>query len=154
MVRPRFHLFTTILFVVLALVAPSAGWGAEATLTNPDGNPVEWDAWVADNAPVAVLLWASWEPDADGVLADLDRISKAARAKGFDLVVVAVQEPFKEAAESLDGSGVDWLHDRYGRLLKDYRVVTIPRLLVIADDGRVVEQLDVDSQALSAWGGE
>ena len=112
MVRPRLRSFTAILFVVFALVSPSPGTGAEATLTTPDGNPVEWGAWLAENAPVAVLLWASWEPDADDVLADLDRISEAARAKGLDLVVVAVQEPFKEATESLDGAGVDWLHDR------------------------------------------
>lgn len=130
------------------------GVAAGTALTMPDGSPVVWSEWVADQAPVAVLLWASWVPSAEETLNDLDQITAAARAHGLDLVVVAVQETLEEAAESLEGVDVVWLHDRYGHLLKDYRVVVIPRLLVFAEDGRVVEQLEVSPRSLRAWGGE
>ena len=138
----------------LAGLGFAVGSGAETTLTTPGGNPVVWSSWVSENAPVAVLLWASWEPDADKVLADLDSIADAAKSRNLGFVVVAVQEPLEEATESLGSAGVDWLHDRYGRLLKDYRVVSIPRLLILSDDGRVVERLGADPASLKTWGGE
>ena len=143
-----------ILVAVFALGAPPLIFGAETTLTTPDGEPVLWSDWVAENAPVAVLLWVSWVPGADETVADLDRITSAARAHDLDLVVVAVQEPLEEATEILDSANVNWLHDRFGHLLKDHRVVTIPRLLVFEKDGRVVEQLEVSRNSLRSWAGE
>ena len=141
------------LTAALALGLPAVGSAAGSTVTTSDGRGVVWTDWLGDNAPVAVLLWASWVPDADKTLADLETIIAAANARGLDLVLVVVQEPLEEARESLSDIGVTWLHDRYGHLLKDYRVVSIPRLLVIAEDGRVVERLDVNMESVRAWGG-
>jgi len=154
MKRPWFPSVIVALIAVLTLGFPSVGVAADLTLTMPDGSPVVWSDWVADQAPVAVLLWASWIPSAEETLADLDQITAAARAKGLNLVIVAVQETLEEAAESLEGIDVGWLHDRYGHLLKDYRVVVIPRLLVFAEDGQVVERLEVSPRSLRTWGGE
>jgi len=153
MKRPSFPSVIVTLIAVLTLGFPGVGAAAGTTLTTPDGSPVVWSDWVADQAPVAVLLWASWVPSADETLTDLDQITAAARAHGLDLVIVAVQETLEDAAESLDGVDVGWLHDRYGHLLKDYRVVVIPRLLVFADDGRVVERLEVSPKSLREWSG-
>jgi thiol-disulfide isomerase/thioredoxin len=146
--------------VVLALIAAIA-WGgpliasAEGALpTTPEGVPVAWSGWIGDHAPVAVLLWASWVPDADEALADLDRISAAAEARGLDLVVVVVQEPIEEARDAIGGADVEWFHDRYGDLLKEYRVVSIPLLLVFSADGKVTERVAVTSEALQAWSGK
>ncbi len=150
----RFSPVIAILIAGFALAAPPVILGAETTLTTPDGEPVVWSEWVAENAPVAVLLWASWVPAADETLGDLDRITSAARAHDLDLVVVAVQEPLEDATEILDGANVNWLHDRFGHLLKDHRVVTIPRLLVFEKDGRVVERLEVSPDSLRSWAGE
>ena len=154
MKRPWFPSVLVLLTAVLTLGVPSVGVTAGTTLTTPDGSPVVWSDWVADQAPVAVLLWASWVPSAEETLADLDQITAAARANGLNLVIVAVQETLEEAAESLEGVDVGWLHDRYGHLLKDYRVVVIPRLLVFSEDGREFERLEVSPESLRAWGGE
>lgn len=131
-------------------VAPAEG----ASPTTPEGVPVAWSSWIGDHAPVAVLLWASWVPDADEALADLDRISAAAEARGLDLVVVVVQEPIEEARQAIGSADVEWFHDRYGDLLKDYRVVSIPLLLIFSADGKVTERVAVTSEALQAWSGK
>jgi thiol-disulfide isomerase/thioredoxin len=134
--------------MALTVGFPCAGFGAGAAVTAPDGRPVDWSDWVSENAPVAVLLWASWVPDADGTLADLGRIDAAVRKRDLELVVVAVQEPLQDASESLGSIDVPWFHDRFGSLLKDYRVVSIPRLLILAEDGRVVERLDARPESV------
>ena len=154
MKRPWFSSVIVTLIAVLVLGFPSVGVAAGTTLTMPDGSPVVWSEWVADQAPVAVLLWASWVPSAEETLTDLDQITAAARAQGLNLVVVVVQETLEEATESLDDIDVAWLHDRYGHLLKDYRVVVIPMLLVFSEDGRLVERLEVSPKSLREWGGE
>lgn len=145
---------------VLVLIAAIA-WGGPliasaegASPTTPEGVPVAWSGWIGDHAPVAVLLWASWVPDADEALADLDRISAAAEARGLDLVVVVVQEPIEEARDAIGGADVEWFHDRYGDLLKEYRVVSIPLLLVFSADGKVTERIAVTSASLKAWSGQ
>ncbi len=154
MERTPFQLATVVLVAIIGLAGPSLGVAAGASPTTPDGVPVAWPDWVSANAPVAVLLWASWVPDADTALADLDRISAAARGRGLDLVVVAVQEPIAEATESIGDADVTWFHDRYGELLKQYRVVSIPVLLVLSNDGKVTERIAVTRASLQAWGGE
>ena len=152
----QIRLFLVLLtLTAVTVIGPShTASAAGSTVTTPDGGSVAWADWLGDNAPIAVLLWASWVPDADSTLADLDRITAAASARGLELVLVVVQEPLNEARESLGNIDVEWLHDRYGHLLKEYRVVSIPRLLVVAEDGRVVERLEVDVESLRAWGGE
>lgn len=144
----------SLVFAALVLGCSGIIEGAETTLTTPDGRPIVWADWVSDHSPVAVLLWASWVPDAERTLADLDAIVAATGRRGLDFVVVAVQEPLDEASKSLAGTEVSWLHDRYGRLLKDYRVVAIPRLLVFADDGRLIERLEIDQDSMRHWGSE
>jgi thiol-disulfide isomerase/thioredoxin len=141
------------LAVIIASACPLSSWAAESTVTTPEGRPIVWSDWLRDNAPVAVLFWASWVPDAARSLDDLATITAAARAHDLDLVLVVVQEPLDDALEHLSGIEVRWFHDRYGQLLKDNRVVSIPRILVIAEDGRVIEEIEVKPAALRTWGG-
>jgi len=143
---------TSVLAVAFAIGLPVFAFSAEATLTTHDGRPIAWSDWVDDNAPVAVLLWASWVPNADETLAGIGELTAAAESRGLELVLVVVQEPLEEARDSLKGVNVIWYHDRYGHLLKDYRVVSIPRLLVIAEDGRAIERLEAKPQSLSVRG--
>lgn len=154
MERTRCLLANAVLMAAIAVGTLSPGVAAGESPTTPDGVPVAWPDWVSANAPVAVLLWASWVPDAGTTLADLDRISAAARSRGLDLVVVAVQEPIAAARESIGDADVTWFHDRYGDLLKQYRVVSIPILLVLSDDGKVTERIAVTRESLQAWAGE
>jgi len=140
--------------MVIALGVTISASAAGPTVTTPDGRPLEWSGWIDDNAPVAVLLWASWVPGADTTLTDLGGIRTAVRDRGLDLVVVVLQEPIEEAKESLEGVDITWFHDRYGHLLKDYRVVSIPRILVIDEEGRVVERLDATTASVRSRGGE
>ncbi len=123
------------------------------TVTTADGRPVEWAEWLAENGPVAVLLWASWVPDAAATLDDIDTITAAARRRNLELILVVVQEPLSEAHRSLDGIDIRWFHDRYGHLLKENRVVSIPRLLVFSGEGAVTERIEVGPESIRAWGG-
>jgi hypothetical protein len=70
------------------------------------------------------------------------------------LVVVSVQEDLDDARRGLEGTEAAWLHDRYGGLLKHYRVVTIPGLLIVAADGEVLARLAPTVEALRGWKGE
>ncbi len=138
-------------FFITGYTASSSAVGL--TVTTSDGRPVVWADWLEENGPVAVLLWASWVPDAATTLDNIDTITATARTRDLDVILVVVQESLSEAQESLEGVDVRWFHDRFGHLLKEYRVVSIPRLLVISGDGTVVERLEVKPESLRAWGG-
>ncbi len=112
-----------------------------------------WDDWVENQGQVAVLLWASWAPGAQDVIDRVEELESAAAARNLGLVVVSVQEEVEEARRALDGTNVAWLHDRYGGLLKHYRVVKIPALVVVAGDGGVMTRLEPTAEALRGWEG-
>jgi hypothetical protein len=145
--------FAAVLAIFIAVTHPLWISAADPAVTTPDGRPVVWAGWLEENGPVAVLLWASWVPDASVTLDNMETISAAARQQGLGLILVVVQEPLGEAKESLEGVEVRWFHDRYGHVLKANRVVSIPRILVISADGTVVEQLEAKPEAVRAWGG-
>jgi len=144
----------TGIVLVLGLVVASGALAAGGVdLRYPDGTPVPWEKWVARTAPVAVVVWSSWQPRAPEVLERRHALEKACRAKGLRLVFVDVVEPLEAARKALAGTGVTWLHDRHGSLLKRCRVVTVPALVVIDRKGRVVARLEPTPEAVKAWGG-
>ena len=151
----RLSHFSVAAIIAAFIVTGQAGGASAAgpTVTTPDGRPVVWAEWLDEHGPVAVLLWASWVPDAAATLDNLDTITAAARKRDLDVILVVVQESLGEAQESLEGIDIRWFHDRFGHLLKKNRVVSIPRILVISRDGTVVEQLDVKPESIRAWGG-
>lgn len=115
---------------------------------------MEWTEWVEGQGTIAVLFWASWAPGARDAIAGIGGLESAAATRNFGLVVVSVQEEQDEARQGLEGTNVAWLHDRYGALLKHYRVVTIPALVIVGRDGEVIARLDPSAQALRAWKGK
>lgn len=136
----RVPIFVVAALASAVLVADVAGAAPPGpTVATPDGRPVGWSDWLAERAPVALLMWASWVPDAERVLDDLGPVAAELRGRNLDLVVIVVQETLDEARAGLAGRDVEWLHDRYGLLLKQYRVVSIPRLLILDDEGKVAE---------------
>ncbi len=143
----------TLAIAVAGGAAPAAA-ADEVTVTTPSGEAVGWTGWVGDRGPVAALLWASWIPDAGAQLEVVPAMAAAARAKGLELVLVTVQDDLEAAGRAIGATEVPWLHDRHGELLKHYRVVRIPALLVIGRDGRLIGRLEPDPQALRAWKGE
>jgi hypothetical protein len=66
-------------------------------------------------------------------------------------VIVAVQEGFDEAATVLERSRAPWLHDRHGAILKEYRLIEVPGLIVVDGQGRVEAKLDPTPAALAEW---
>ncbi|HSL18059.1 MAG TPA: redoxin domain-containing protein [Methylomirabilota bacterium] len=152
----RSRVVASLAAVLLCTVAsgPPACDGAEVTVTSPTGDSVAWSGWVRDHGPLAVVLWASWAPGADRARTALDELAKAAEERGFELVLVAVQEPFDEAAGGLEGVRVQWFHDRHGALLKQYRVVSIPALVVLDAEGRVITRLEATARSLRGWEGQ
>ncbi len=142
-----------VVVVVTTISLADAASAAEIVLTTPEGERVVWSSWVGERGPLVVLLWASWVPRSAETLDQLDELSRAARQDGLDLVVVAVQEPLEDAEDGLAGLDLVWLHDRYGELLKEYRVVTVPRLVIVDRDGRKQRTLPPDPAALRRGGG-
>jgi len=148
-------LVAAVLTAVLAAVpvlaqAPSP---VALQLEYPDGTPVAWERWVAANGPVALVVWASWAPRSGRVLEVLDGLRKAAGEKGLSLVFVAVQEPMDDASRGLGGTGMTWFHDGRGTVLKRFRVVTVPSLVVLDPQGEVLGRLEASPEALRSWEG-
>jgi hypothetical protein len=149
--RIGFRLRSSLVIAVLILAASGIAHAAEVTVLNPSGAPVGWQTWLDEHAPVAVILWASWVPEASATIHEMAALAGAARDRGLELVLISVQEDAEEVRLDLENSNIDWLNDRYGDLLKHYRVVKIPALLVIGEDGRVAARLDATAEALRAW---
>jgi len=148
------HFLVAAIMTAFIVMGHAAGsFAAGPGVTTPDGRPIVWAEWLEENGPVAVLLWASWVPDAGTTLESLGTITAAAQKRDLDVILVVVQESLSEAKESLEGTDIRWFHDRFGHLLKDNRVVSIPRILVIAGDGTVIEQLEAKPESIRTWGG-
>lgn len=151
---------TIPVFVALAVavVCPSnlpaqAPVAQEVQAVRPDGTPVGWQRWVQSKAPVALVMWASWTPQATAVLDRLPAIQAACRAKGLKLAVIDVQEPMADGRRALEGRGVEWLGDRHGSVLKRTRAIRVPSLVILAADGSVVARLEATAEAVSGWSG-
>ena len=139
--------------IPLAVILTTAlsGGAAELILAKPDGGAARWSEWLEANGPAAVVVWASWAPGADEVADELDQIAAAARSQQLALVVVGVQESAEEAALVLGRSGAPWLHDRHGAILKEYRLIRVPILVVVDRQGEVLARLEPSAEALRAW---
>jgi hypothetical protein len=125
---------------------------AEVSLSAPDGASVSWSARLEARGPCAVLLWGSWLPESDSVLAEVPDLQRIASERGLDLVVVAIQEPREVSRSALGNLGVSWLHDRHGSMLKVLQVFEVPRLVVVADDGTVRARIEPSAGALAGLG--
>jgi len=146
------------LLMTTGLVVPLAASESEharepAGMLAPDGSRFPWWEWLAENGPVAALVWTSWVPRSELVLDAHDELRKACEERGLSLIVIDVQEPLVEAREALDPRGVVWVHDRHGAVLKRHRVFRLPRLLILETDGRMVAELEPRPEAVRAWSG-
>ena len=138
-----------VVFVVLATLLATVAVGADPSLDDGvSGAPLVWSDWVAKRGPVAVLVWASWAPEARSVVDDFEAFTIASREAGLHLVLLDVQEPLEDGRSALAGSGIDWIHDRHGDLLKLYRVITVPSVIVVEADGSLRGRLDATPEAL------
>jgi len=153
-VKRRKPLLISVVCGALASAGVPGVGAAEITVADPGGEPVTWSSWVEEHAPVAVILWASWTPGARETIDRLPEMAAAARSRNLDLVVVSLQEDIDEARRILGSVKVTWLHDRYGNLLKHYRVVRIPALLVIDRNGEASARLDPIPESINAWSNE
>jgi hypothetical protein len=144
--------------VVVAL-AVVAGMAAIAIATEPvllmdsKGNPVRWDDWLEVNGPAAVVVWSSWVPGGEAVKRQLPGILRDCERRRLSLIVIDVQEPIEAAIEAL-GQTVEWLHDRHGAILKQYRVIELPAMIVVARDGSLMARLAPTAEALAGWSGQ
>jgi len=133
---------------VVVLLAGSSAGAADLALTDPAGTAVDWPEWIRANGPAAVLVWASWAPGAGAAIDGLAGLGEAARSQGLTLVVVDVHEELETARRGLDRTGVPWLHDRHGSILKEYRLIRLPILVAIDQSGRVVATIEPTADSL------
>jgi hypothetical protein len=115
------------------------------------GAPVGWSDFLARREPVALLVWASWAPAAAEVLERGQELSRAASERGLQMVLLDVQEPLEDARRALDGSGLEWIHDRHGALLKTYRVTAVPSVVILSPQGEALARLDPSPDAVRDW---
>lgn len=132
----------------LALSAAIAAAQEAPVLSRPEGGTVTWRDWLDQRGRSAVVLWASWTPGADAAVAELEALEQACRETGVALVVVAVQEPIGDSRAVLAPKAVTWLHDRHGAILKHYRLIRIPTLVVVGADGALERELPVSAAQL------
>ena len=139
-------------FWLLTLIGLSAASAADPRLVDGvSGAPIAWTDWVAKRGPVAVLVWASWAPTADATMDGHAGLSKACADAGLHLVVLDVQESLEDGRSALGGREVGWLHDRHGALLKKYRVIEVPSLLLVTAEGEQLAKLDATPDAVRVW---
>ena len=115
------------------------------------GAPITWSDWVARRGPVAVLVWASWAPDAKAAIDHQPQLEAVCAEAGLHLVVLDVQETLEDGRRALESLDISWLHDRHGALLKNYRVITVPSLLIVSAQGEALTRLDATAEAVRAW---
>jgi thiol-disulfide isomerase/thioredoxin len=132
----------------IALAAAAPAGASELALIAANGSSVRWSEWVAANGPAAVLVWASWAPGAPAAVDGLPELATEARSQGLKLVVVDVQEELEAARRGLERAGVAWLHDRHGAILKQYRLIQLPILLVVDQDGRELARMAPSAESL------
>lgn len=118
-----------------------------------DGASIDWNQWLAEHGPCAVVLWASWLPGDERSVDRLTEIRRVAQEHGLTPVVVALQEPISASRKALASTDFDWLHDRHGTMLKHLLVYQIPTVVVIDTDGSVLARLTADPGALKHWVG-
>ena len=139
-------------FWLLTLIGLSAASAADPRLVDGvSGAPIGWTDWVAKRGPVAVLVWASWAPTAEATMDGHAGLAKACADAGLHLVVLDVQESLEDGRSALGGREVGWLHDRHGALLKKYRVIEVPSLLLVTADGEQLAKLDATPEAVRVW---
>ncbi len=122
-------------------------------LGQPDGVNVGWSDWLGAHGSTAVVIWASWLPEEQRDIKGLADIRRAAADKGLDFVVIAIQEPISASRDALGSSGLPWLHDRHGAMLKHLLIYRVPALAIVRKDGTVLARLQLDPQVLAKWSG-
>ena len=140
--------------VLAALFVLTVSFAAAADPPLADGvsgAPVTWSDFATKRGPLAVLVWASWAPESDSVMNRHADIAAACREAGLTLVVLDVQETLEDGRTALAEREVAWLHDRHGALLKQYRVIRIPSLLLVSSDGEPLARLDPTAGAVRGW---
>jgi hypothetical protein len=143
-----------VVFVFLVLTGLSSASAADPRLVDGvSGAPIAWTDWVARRGPVAVLVWASWAPRAEATMDGHAGLATACAEAGLHLVVLDVQETLEDGRAALDRREIGWLHDRHGALLKKYRIIEVPSLLLVAADGESLAKLDATPEAVLGWSG-
>lgn len=89
---------------------------------------------------VVVAFWASWCGYCRKQLPALEAIQRFAGHERLEVVLVNFQEPrstYREIARKLKGTKLTVTYDRNGAISDAYGVDSVPRLFMIAKDGRV-----------------
>lgn len=141
------------LALVLLMGLPSATAADPRLVDGVSGAPIAWTDWVAKRGPVAVVVWASWTPTAEATMDGYPAIAAACAEGGLHLVVLDVQETLEDGRAALSSRDIGWLHDRHGVLLKQYRVIEVPSLLLVAADGKALAKLEATPEAVRGWSG-
>ena len=140
------------LLSVVLLIGASTAFAADPRLVDGvSGAPIAWSDWVAKRGPVAVLVWSSWSPEAEAAIDGHEALAAACTDAGLHLVVLDVQETLEEGRAALGKYNVGWLHDRHGALLKQYHVIEVPSLLLVAADGSDLARMSASPDAVRGW---
>jgi hypothetical protein len=93
-------------------------------------------------APVVMVFWSSWLPEASTSLPVIHQIEQAVREHGWSGAIVIFQDERKAAASALGGeaAAMPRVLDPRGVLLRRFQVTRAPALLVVDRDGTVISR--------------
>jgi hypothetical protein len=77
-----------------------------------------------------------------------DEIAAACASAKLHLVVLDVQESLADGRDALGPREVSWIHDRHGALLKQYRVIEVPSLVLVSKDNQPFARLEPTAAAV------
>jgi hypothetical protein len=132
---------------LLALTAPLA----PEELGTIGGGAFSLDAALA-RAPVVMVFWSSWLPDASASVSVIRDIERTTREHGWPGAIVVFQDEPAAAAAILgsEGAGLPRVLDPRGVLLRRFQVTRAPALLVVDRDGQVISRSRLDAAEVHA----
>lgn len=129
------------MLLLAATVLAGSVIGLPQELETAAGPPFSLPAALA-KGPTVLVFWNSWLPGATEFAALLHEVDRAAAANGWPGAVVVFQDEGDAWAKSIGASGaaLPRVLDRRGALLRQFKVTKAPAVLVVGQDGAVLDR--------------
>ncbi|UCG79166.1 MAG: TlpA family protein disulfide reductase [Nitrospirota bacterium] len=145
--------FTLIIFIAAIAIsvnaAPPAPWEVEGliggkapdfNLPDMEGNMVS----ISDFKQKVIFInfWATWCPPCKTEMPDLNELYKIYKDKDFVLIGISTDNSKKDIEKFLKDQNIDFilLHDKDGKIMKAYKVFSLPMSFLIDRDKKIVEK--------------
>jgi peroxiredoxin len=133
----------------LALAVPPAPWeideiiGQEApafTLNDLEDKPISLKDY--KGKVMLVNFWATWCPPCKDEIPSLNQLHKKYDGKDFIVLGISTDDSKKDIIKFIKEHKVDFVipHDRDGKIMREYKVFSLPTSFLIDKQGKIVEK--------------